>query len=146
MSSAAPSAIGRRGRGKQSAAPAPAVHRADTDDQERGRPERKREPEHGEGNASTPDPGTAGPEELLAVERELDRPEDERTGDRDRREGDDVTAAAEAAVRAEQPHRAVEERRQHPVGEGAGNRTREKRPDRDEQSVVVGIVEQVRRR
>ena len=113
--------------------PAPAVDGSHAEHEQGDRPGEEHEPEPPEDLAAGAGVGAAAMEEVAAVERELDRPEDERERDRDRGEREQVPRPPVGAVRAELPHRAVQDGAKEPVDDTAVEAAGEECPDRDEE-------------
>ena len=122
--------------------PAPAVHSADADRKKEQRPGEEAEEDAAEDGVAAAVVVAAGPEEVLPVHRDADRPEDEK-GERERRRGqrEQLPRAPVVAEAAETARRAVEEPAAEPVRrdgvEGAGD----EREDWHEDQIDGGIVE-----
>ena len=84
-----------------------------------------------------------GPEDVVAQHRELERPdEEERERERRRSESQDVTRALIAADTAEPPRAEIDRAADDEVTGDPVDPTCDHGPDRHEQRVVLGVVEQ----
>src|SRR5579884_2181463 len=104
---------------RRGARPRPAVHRAYADEQQPDAPRDEADEHAAEDRVASTVVVAPGAEEILAVDRDANRPEgEEREGERRRREGEEVPRAQPRPLRAEAPRRAEEQSAAEPVDGG----------------------------
>jgi hypothetical protein len=117
------------------------VHRPNADHEQREAPRDEACCEHVEQRGRDPRIAPAAPEPVVPVERELERPEDERQRDRRGCERQEVARAAIRPVRPECAGDAEEQPADDEVRERPGDAAGGERPDRQVDAVARRVVE-----